>query len=74
MKLYWRAAFVLTLLLMPVLAGDSAIAEAQPLSEAQQACLNGYNSCRAPCYGKRNPGPCLSACRANYNICKRQAR
>jgi len=55
-------------------ADAPAAAQEQPRNEAEQTCLNGFNSCRSPCFGKRNPGPCLASCRADYNICKNQVR
>jgi len=68
------AAAVSMALLMLTAAAQPARAEEQPRSQAEQTCLNGYNSCRSPCFGKRTPGPCLASCRATYNICKGQAR
>ena len=68
------SVLALALLLLPALAGETAAAKQQTLSPAMQKCLNGYNSCRSPCFGKRNPGPCWTICKAEYRQCKRQAR
>ncbi|ODA66101.1 hypothetical protein A7A08_02954 [Methyloligella halotolerans] len=67
-------AVAFALMLLSGFGSDTAFAKAQQLSPAQQKCLNGYNSCRSPCFGKRNPGPCWAVCKTQYRQCKRQAR
>ncbi|MFD0986057.1 hypothetical protein [Methyloligella solikamskensis] len=68
------ALAALALLLLPVFAGEVAVAKEQPMTPAMQKCLNGLNSCRSPCFGRRVPGPCLTICKAEYRQCKRQAQ